>query len=241
MGWTRRPNPADKDTDPGSNANPLADNLRLNRRQPPDESQGSRIYDQNTVVDNNFASRSQARRERQNTVRLNTQQLGAWAAEPDNTRKLLMFGGAFVGFLLILAAISFYNRGSVPSTDGTGGALPSTAGISEPNVNVDAPAASDAAGFGTVPQPVATIPGSDPAQQPAAAAAPAFVVTGTGTEGLFLRPEPSVNGAPLTTLPEGTRVEATGETNNDGTREWRKVRSTLGEGWVAADFLQPAQ
>lgn len=241
MGWTRRPNPADKDTDPGSNANPLADNLRLNRRQPPDESQGSRIYDQNTVVDNNFASRSQTRRERQNTVRLNTQQIGAWAAEPDNTRKLLMVGGAFVIFLLILALISYLNRNPVTPADGTVDALPSTAAISEPNANVDAPVASADPGFGTVPQPVQTIPGSDPAQQPAAPAAVAFVVTGTGTEGLFLRPEPSTTSAPVTTLPEGTRVEFTGETNNDGTREWRKVRSALGEGWVAADFLQPAQ
>lgn len=241
MGWTRRQNPADKDTDPNADPNPLADNLRLNRRLPPDESQGSKIYDQQTVVDTNFAGRTEARRQRQSTARFNTQQLGTWAAEPDNTRKLLMVGGAFVIFLLILALISFWGRDRVPATDGLGDALPSTAAISDPSTNLDAPAASADPAFGTAPLPVQTIPGSDPAQQPAAATGQFFAVTGTGAEGLFLRPEPNTNGAPLTTLPEGTRVEATGETNNDGTREWRKVRSDLGEGWVAADFLQPTQ
>lgn len=238
MGWTRRPNSSDKDTNPDSETNPLADNLRLNRRRadsPPDNP----IYDQQTVVDSNFASRSEARRQRQGTSRLNTQQLGTWAADPDNTRKLLMIGGAFVIFLLLLAAISFYNRES-PAVGTIEDVLPSDAPFVDPNAGLGVPEASADPALGTAPVPVATIPGSDPAQQPAAPAAPAFIVTGTGAEGLFLRPEPNTNGAPLTTLPEGTRVEATGETNNDGTREWRKVRSTLGEGWVAADFLQSA-
>jgi hypothetical protein len=238
MGWTRRPNSSDRDTNPDSD--PLADNLRLNRRRA-DSAPDDPIYDQQTVVDSNFASRSQARRQRQGPSRLNTQQLGAWAADPGNTQKLLVIGGAFVIFLLLLAAISFYNRQRTPVAGSASDALPSEAAFTDPNAGVGLdPLASADPGLGTAPVPVATIPGSDPAQQPPATSLPAFVVTGTGAEGLFLRPEPSTNGAPITTLPEGTRVEATGETNNDGTREWRKVRSDLGEGWVAADFLQPA-
>lgn len=238
MSWTRRPNPADKDPNPSGDPNPLADNLRLNRRRPTDENPSNPIYDQQTVVDTNFANRSEARRSRQ-TSRLSTQQLGSWAADPDNTRKLLMIGGAVVIFLLLLAAISFYNRDRVPAANNAEDGLPSAAASADPSFDVGAPAASADPGIGTAPLPVQTIPGSDPAQQPAATGQ-FFVVTGTGTEGLFLRPEPSTNGAPIATLPEGTRIEATGETNNDGTREWKKVRTEQGEGWVAADFLQPA-
>ncbi|MBV9790309.1 MAG: SH3 domain-containing protein, partial [Chloroflexi bacterium] len=43
------------------------------------------------------------------------------------------------------------------------------------------------------------------------------------------------------TLPEGTRVESLGENFNDGTRDWLKVRTPLGEGWVAQQFLAPTQ
>ena len=66
-----------------------------------------------------------------------------------------------------------------------------------------------------------------------------FVVSGTGEQGLFLRAGPSTQEATVATLPEGTRVEALGEEQNDGTRTWHKVRTPQGEGWVAADFIIP--
>lgn len=68
-----------------------------------------------------------------------------------------------------------------------------------------------------------------------------FVVTGTAGQGLFLRPQPSTEGDPLTTLPDGTRVEQVGEDVPGADRVWRKVRAPDGqEGYVAVDFLTPA-
>jgi hypothetical protein len=75
---------------------------------------------------------------------------------------------------------------------------------------------------------------------PAAVTGARFRVTGTGSEGLFLRPEPSVDGAPLKTLPEGTEVTIIGEDSVKPERVWKHVRDADGaEGWVAAEFLQP--
>jgi hypothetical protein len=70
-----------------------------------------------------------------------------------------------------------------------------------------------------------------------------FTVTGTGTDGLFLRAAPSADAQQIATLPDGTRVERIGEDTAAGGRTWRKVRTTQGppqEGWVAADFLTAA-
>lgn len=69
-----------------------------------------------------------------------------------------------------------------------------------------------------------------------------FTVTGTGGLGLFLRDAPSTSGQQLATLPDGTRVEQVGEDTPGGDYVWRKVRAPDGqEGWVAVDFLTPAQ
>ncbi len=68
-----------------------------------------------------------------------------------------------------------------------------------------------------------------------------FTVTGTGIEGLFLRPAPSTDGQPIATLPDGTRVERIGEDTSAAGRTWRKVRAPDGqEGWVSADYLTAA-
>lgn len=247
MSWSRRP--SDKDT-PDDN-NPLADNMRLNRpRRTPDQTQplnndqNASIYDQHTVVDNNFSSRSQARRDRQGASSFSTQQLGTWAANPDNSRKLLMVGGAFLIFLILLALIRFFSSGSAPdATDstGTGASAPaSSAPFGGAFTDPSAEPSTDP-GIGAVPQPVATIPGSNPTQeQPPAGGGAAFVVTGTGVQGLFVRKEASTGAEKLGTLPEGTRIEAAGEQVNADGRNWQRVRTAFGEGWVAADFIQPA-
>lgn len=74
------------------------------------------------------------------------------------------------------------------------------------------------------------------------AAGGAFVVTNTGTQGLFLRAEPSPDATIVDTLPDGTRVEQIGEDSIGANYVWRHVRSPGGqEGWVAVDWLQPAQ
>ncbi len=66
-----------------------------------------------------------------------------------------------------------------------------------------------------------------------------FRVTGTGTEGLFLRPQPNVDGAPIKTLPEGTEVTIIGEDQVMPDRVWKHIRDDSGaEGWASADFLK---
>jgi hypothetical protein len=85
-------------------------------------------------------------------------------------------------------------------------------------------------------------PPTDAQPEPAPATAfGAFTVVGTGGQGLLLRPGPSRDGAPLATLPDGTRVEQIGEDVAGGDFVWRQVRTPDGqEGWVAVDFLVAA-
>lgn len=247
MGWSRRQNPPPNDPDAGDANDPLADNMRLRPRRAPGATQpigsepGGSIHDQNTLVESgNFSSRMQARRERQVSSKFNTQRLGSWAADPENSRKLMMIGAAVVGFLLLIVVINvasrFYSTGDT-SDDTATDTLPSASAEIGGIITVG-PAASDATG--AVPQPATNIPGTDPGQQPAAGVG-AFTVTGTGAEGLFLRQDHNTTAQVLGTLPEGTRIESLGETFNDGTRDWLKVRAPIGEGWVAQQYVQPAQ
>jgi Bacterial SH3 domain len=69
-----------------------------------------------------------------------------------------------------------------------------------------------------------------------------FQVTGTGSEGLFLRPDHSTASNAIKTLPEGTIVTIVGEDFSGPDRVWKHIRDSEGtEGWAAADFLKPAQ
>jgi hypothetical protein len=111
-------------------------------------------------------------------------------------------------------------------------------------------------GFSSNPSIADTVPTVDPAapiigQPPADVVsepepAPvtsfgAFTVTGTSGQGLLLRPDPSRNGAPITTIPDGARVEQIGADTPGGDFVWRQIRTADGfEGWVAIDFLVPA-
>lgn len=245
MGFPRRSNPADNDPE---RPDPLAENMRFGRKrptggtEPSDADRRNAIHDQQTVVDSNFSNRSQTRRLRQ-AGGLSPQGLTTWAADPKNSRTLFIAAGVLVGLLLLLILFRLYNNGGATAADGapTGAAASAAASLGAPGFVIASPGAGVDNGAANVPQPVQTVPGTDPAGQPApGGTGQFFVVTGTGTEGLFLRPEASTAQPPIATLPEGARVEFTGEAQNDGTREWRKVRSDLGEGWVAADFLQPA-
>ncbi len=86
-----------------------------------------------------------------------------------------------------------------------------------------------------LPQPTVTAAAAPSTSDSAAA----FVVFNTNTQGLFLRSEPG--GDVLETLPEGTRVEQIGDDQLAADYVWRHVRAPSGqEGWVAADWLQPA-
>ena len=246
MGWSRRPNLPPNNPDAGDENNPLADNMRLRPRrsaggtQPSDPDSPTSIHDQHTVVDNNFASRTQTRRERQLTSPFSTQRLGSWAASPDNSRKLLMIGAAVIGFLLLIAVINIASRAynTADTTEETANESP-VASVEIGGITTGPLASAD---LGTAPQQATNIPGTDPGQQqPASPSNGTFVVTGTGAEGLFLRQDHSTSAQILATLPEGTRIESLGETFNDGTLDWLKVRAQPGEGWVAQKYVQPAQ
>ena len=119
MGWSRRQNPADNEAE--QQEDPLADNMRFEPSRPPgeapaDDGEGTSIYDQQTVVDQNFASRAQARRQRQAAGGLNPQRVTTWAADPANSRKLLIAGGAVLALILLLALWRIYSNGNVSGT-----------------------------------------------------------------------------------------------------------------------------
>lgn len=250
MGWSRKQNPADDEA--AQQDDPLADNMRFERRRPPgeapaDDGEGASIYEQQTVVDQNFASRAQARRQRQAAGGFSPQRVTGWAANPANSRKLFIGGGVILGLVLLLAIwrlSSNWTNSNPPAEDQFAASAPAEVSDAAP-VFIDPTSASAApsadASFPAVQVPASNIPGTDPTlQSPPAVAAQAFVVTGTGVEGLFLRPEPNQNNTPIATVPDGTRVDATGNTQNDGTREWREIVANGQSGWVAAEFLQPA-
>jgi hypothetical protein len=76
----------------------------------------------------------------------------------------------------------------------------------------------------------------------AAATGVKFRVTGTGTEGLFLRADASTDRAPLTTIPEGAEVTIVGDDVVKPERVWKHIRTAEGlEGYASADFLKPVQ
>ncbi|NWG20660.1 MAG: SH3 domain-containing protein [Chloroflexi bacterium] len=65
-------------------------------------------------------------------------------------------------------------------------------------------------------------------------------VEGTGTLGLFLRPEPNTSSTPIKTLPDGAVVTVIGDDSVQPDRVWKRVRDAEGaEGWAAADYLKP--
>lgn len=182
-----------------------------------------------------FANRQVQRRQRQGSARIYTGRVGQIARGLDN-RQLLMIGGAVVLALIALLWWQAARRDdNLPNADTV-----QPLGATAPALGIDG-------GVDATPGAIRTVaPGEVVAppvveQTAAPPAAQAFVVSGTGTQGLFLRAGPSTDQETIATLPEGTRVESLGEEQDDGTRKWRKVRSPQGEGWVAADFIIPEQ
>jgi hypothetical protein len=204
-----------------------------------DDGSGGIPRNSDTQVGSDFSTRQIHRRLRQSGARAYPQRITDLARRVDN-RQLFLIGGGLILLLVALLAFQAYRR--QPET-----------GI---QTNPDTAPASQAepqatAGLGLEPPPAGVIATTQPGgfidNLPAATAAPppaatgqTFVVAGTGTEGLFLRPEPSTANNPIATLPEGTKVEALGPEQNDGTRTWKRVRTDRGEGWVAAEFLVAA-
>lgn len=85
--------------------------------------------------------------------------------------------------------------------------------------------------------PTVTAAPAIPTSPPAVTGAK-FRVTGTGSEGLFLRPEPNRDQAPITTLVEGSEVTVVGEDKSQPDGVWKNVRDAQGNtGWASSKFL----
>jgi hypothetical protein len=110
-----------------------------------------------------------------------------------------------------------------------------------------APANVAGAGTGSASLPViaSPTPGTRPPSPTAVANSSGgakFQVFNTGSDGLFLRPDHNTNQPPIKTLPDGSIVTIAGEDFSGPDRVWKHVRDAEGSvGWVAADFLRPAQ
>ncbi len=178
-----------------------------------------------------FAARPRLRRQRQSTSRVYPRRFGEMTRRVDN-RQLFLIGGAIVLLLIALLAWQASRRGAdLPAT-----IAPDREPAAESTAVATAATGASQAGALVTTEPQDTVQTVTAAS--GASAGTTFVVTGTGTAGLFLRAEPSTTANKVATLPDGTRVEALGEERNDGTYTWRKVRTPQGEGWVADQFLQ---
>lgn len=157
---------------------------------------------------------------------------GALPTSPQEFQLWLQAGGwryvagiALLAVVLLIAMLAFARNDQREAGLGLDQLAPTTASVP----------ALGATGAGADAPPTVTLP------PPTPAAPQRFTVTGTDGQGLFLRPQPSTEGSPLTTLPDGTVVEQIGDDVPGGDRMWRHVRAPDGaEGYVAADFLVPA-
>ena len=64
----------------------------------------------------------------------------------------------------------------------------------------------------------------------------AAIVTGTG-DCLNMRSEPSINGAVITCLPDGSSLSIVEGPEKEGSRIWWRVEAAGSTGWVAEEYL----
>jgi hypothetical protein len=67
------------------------------------------------------------------------------------------------------------------------------------------------------------------------------LVVDTGGVGVRLRSGPGLSSAKLTVLPEGTALKIVGGPRDSDGYRWWEVRGNNVSGWVAGEFLTPAQ
>jgi len=189
-------------------------------------------YEQ-AAVDPMFAERGRARRERQGSP-FTTARLGGGGSRGGrrNFSLPLVLIPIALGAIALLGLLWFLTRGG--NDDPTAiGASPSSTVVASTS-----PRASASPSASTSPSASASPSVSPSASASPSAAAGTYVVTGTDSDGVFVREQGSTSAAVLGTLPEGTQVQVTGVTTTADGREWRQIRAPQA-GWVAADFLQP--
>lgn len=203
-----------------------SEDARTNRPQratrPPTDRLGS--GDKSDAVNSSWrGDRATGRSRRTQALPFSRQEFALWLQ--DGGWRFLLAGAAIVVIATILIILSQPSR-----------ALPTTAGA-EPTIG---PRAS------ILPLQATVTPLISPtlvlaAPQPAGGGAQ-FRVTGTGSEGLFLRPGPNRDNPALKTLPEGTVVTIIGNDSSGPDGVWKHVRDPDGsEGWLFSEFLKPVQ
>jgi len=68
--------------------------------------------------------------------------------------------------------------------------------------------------------------------------APTHIIAATGGVPVNMRTGPSTAAPVITTLREGTLVEALGVPVSAEGRSWQEIRSESGEGWVVAGVVR---
>lgn len=124
-----------------------------------------------------------------------------------------------------------------------GRALPSRAAVpvASPTVPV-LPTAAVRVAVSPTALPSST-PTPDPTSATPAPTAPSTAsgtahVANTGGSGIYLRTDAGANARVLTTLPEGTAVQVTGQTQTVAGTQWVQVQTSDGlMGWISSDFL----
>jgi hypothetical protein len=97
-----------------------------------------------------------------------------------------------------------------------------------------APPTPARAALGVTPTPSAPQP-----SPPSLPMTPTHVIAATGGTGVNMRAGPSTAAPVITTLREGTLVEALGEPVSVEGRQWQEIRVGDREGWVVAVVVRP--
>ena len=82
--------------------------------------------------------------------------------------------------------------------------------------------------------PAGTPTPTRPLPAPSPTMAPTHVIVATGGQPVNMRAGPSTSAPVITTLREGTLVEALGEPISVEGRSWQEIRSDSQQGWVVA-------
>jgi hypothetical protein len=175
--------------------------------------------------DRNWRPDRATRRRRAVSFPTSRQELALWL-QYGGWRTLLIVIGVVVMLLFVLFLVRNMNQEPLalptPTADPAVFQQPLVPPLATVTPAVSSPAAIDTQGVG----------GSNQGAQ--------FRVSGTGSEGLFLRPEPNSNNQPLKTIPDESIVTIIGEDFSGPDRVWKNIRDADGaEGWAAADWLKP--
>jgi hypothetical protein len=166
------------------------------------------------------------------------------SASPQEMQIWLQQGGwmyvAGVAFIFVVALVIMLSLNNSNDTTATTNQTP-LAATSASTSGDNGSEESSAPGVGDTLEPLPTVTPIPTTAAPTPMQTQAFIVSGTGNYGLFLRADHSPNATILETLRDGTRVEQIDEDFHGASYVWRKVRAPSGqEGWVAVDWLQEA-